>query len=498
MKRLFLYVTAVALLMAACTKELHVKNVTIKPSEASLLVGHTLVLDATVEPAEAPNKNVTWSTDNDLVATVNSEGELTAMAPGTAKITVTTDDGGFKATCTVTVEKENSLVTVTGVTINCPEEILTVGKSLTLEAAVEPAEADNKNITWSSDNDLAVTVNTEGEITAIAPGTAKIIVTTEDGGFKATCTITVEENPEEPPIHVTGVITMTTQSSDVSIWFGITSLSGNHNVVIDWGDGEESIMYEFALPGSINFEHHYSGAFEHHIKITGNNIDRLDCSQMKLTALDVSLYPELKKLVCWYNNLTTLDMSKNYALELLWCQNNQLTNLDVSQNIALMSLFCENNPFTNFDVSKNTELYNLSFGGNQLTSLDVSKNALLTWLCVGDFPLNNLDVSKNTALIALYCYNTQITSLDVSNNTELLYLSCAWSQLTASALNDMFRTLPYVPEEKFAQINISGNPGQNDCDRRIAEEKGWLLWLRRPWSLESPSVMYLNFLNNNK
>ncbi|MGN1027857.1 MAG: LamG-like jellyroll fold domain-containing protein, partial [Faecousia sp.] len=88
-------------------EELHpvpVTGVTMDKENAELKVGDTLTLTATVEPAGATNKNVNWSSNNTGVATVDENGLVTAVAAGTATITVTTVDGGKTATCTVTVK----------------------------------------------------------------------------------------------------------------------------------------------------------------------------------------------------------------------------------------------------------------------------------------------------------------------------------------------------------------------------------------------------------
>lgn len=84
-----------------------VTGVTLDPTSLSLFTGDTATLTATVEPDNATNKNVTWTSSNTAVATVN-DGVVTAVSAGTATITVTTSDGGFTALCTVTVQKQSS------------------------------------------------------------------------------------------------------------------------------------------------------------------------------------------------------------------------------------------------------------------------------------------------------------------------------------------------------------------------------------------------------
>jgi hypothetical protein len=122
--------------------------------------------------------------------------------------------------------------------------------------------------------------------------------------------------------------------------------------------------------------------------------------------------------------------------------------------------------------------------GNRLTALDVSRNTVLTDLNCSNNQLTALDVSKNIALNDLECNHNQITKLDVSKNTVLWALSCVGNQFTAAALNDLFGTLPdkKTETEKYGGVIFisysgkpeAGNPGNRDCDRSIAEKRGWV------------------------
>ena len=180
-----------------------VTGVSLNTSTLNLIEGGTDTLTATVEPNNATNRNVTWSSDNPSVATVNN-GVVSAVSEGTATITVTTADGGKTATCAVTVTA--APVPVSGVKLNKSETALTVGDTETLTATVAPANATNQNVTWASSDPSVATVDAAGKVTAVAPGTATITATTVDGGFTATCTVTVR--PYIPPANPNYKITV--------------------------------------------------------------------------------------------------------------------------------------------------------------------------------------------------------------------------------------------------------------------------------------------------
>ncbi|MBQ9705710.1 MAG: Ig-like domain-containing protein [Paludibacteraceae bacterium] len=90
----------------------HVEGVLLDKDNATLRRGETLTLTATVEPAEAANKNVTWTSSNEAVATVEN-GIVKAVSEGKATITVTTEEGQFTATCLITVNTPTGLEDLT-------------------------------------------------------------------------------------------------------------------------------------------------------------------------------------------------------------------------------------------------------------------------------------------------------------------------------------------------------------------------------------------------
>ena len=164
--------------------------------------GLTLEIDSTKQiplvyiPADATDKTVTWASKDEKVATVSSDGTITAVAAGTTEITATiatiatTKAAATSITIVVTVKAPT--VAVTGVSLNKTTASLEVGESAALSATIAPANATNKAVTWKSSNTAVATVDTTGKVTGVAAGTATITVTTKDGSKTATCTVTVK------------------------------------------------------------------------------------------------------------------------------------------------------------------------------------------------------------------------------------------------------------------------------------------------------------------
>ena len=188
---LSLALSIIILLLASCEKPLpetiKVESVSLNVTNTELTEGEQTTLTATVNPSNATNKNVTWSSSDNAVATVDN-GKVTAVKAGTATITVTTEDGNKTATCKVTVKAKT--YPVESVTLDKTEAELTEGEQTTLTATVNPSNATNKNVTWSSSDNAVATVD-NGKVTAVKAGTATITVTTEDGNKTATCKVTV-------------------------------------------------------------------------------------------------------------------------------------------------------------------------------------------------------------------------------------------------------------------------------------------------------------------
>ena len=147
-----------------------VTGVTLDRQTIDMTEGETTALTATVAPSNATDKSVTWSSSSTAVATVDSNGKVTAVKAGEATITVTTKDGGKSATCKVTVKA--ATVAVTGVEVDPAELSLVEGTSASIKATVTPENATDKDVSWTSSSADVATVDGNGKVTAVKAGEA--------------------------------------------------------------------------------------------------------------------------------------------------------------------------------------------------------------------------------------------------------------------------------------------------------------------------------------
>lgn len=181
------------------------EGVSLDKTKVNLGTGKTVTLKATVKPADASDKGVTWKSNNEKVAKVDRNGKVTAVGEGTATITVITNDGGHKATATIIVKN----VAVTKVTVNKTAITLTEGQTQKVVATVNPTDATNKAVTWSSNNTGVATVDKNGNIKGIKEGTAVITVKTKDGNKTATVKVTVKAPVRAESVTISGNTTGT-------------------------------------------------------------------------------------------------------------------------------------------------------------------------------------------------------------------------------------------------------------------------------------------------
>lgn len=175
--------------VATCTVTVTqgVTGLVLNYSDKTIYKGAKVTLEASITPSTATKLEVTWKSSNSKVATIDSKGEVTGIAGGVTVITCTTTDGGYTATCVVTVKE-----TVTSIKLNHSSYKLGIGKKVKLVAKVSSETATNQNVKWTSSNSKVASVSSTGKVTGIKTGNATITATAQDGSeVEATCDIRV-------------------------------------------------------------------------------------------------------------------------------------------------------------------------------------------------------------------------------------------------------------------------------------------------------------------
>lgn len=203
-------------------------------TEKTLLLNKTFTLVPKFTPEDVSNKNVTWKTSNKNVATVTTKGVVKAVKGGTALITCTAEDGGYVATCVVTVKEA-----VTSITLNKSSYKLGKGKSITLKATIKTNSASNQALKWTSSNTKVATVNSKGKVTGKSVGTAVITCTATDGsGANAECTIRVVQQATSLKLNKTSISVLEGKSYKLKATIKPSDASYK---TVTWSSSDETI-----------------------------------------------------------------------------------------------------------------------------------------------------------------------------------------------------------------------------------------------------------------
>lgn len=175
-----------------------VSSITLNKEKLELVEGNSETLTATVSPNDATDRTVSWSSSNDAVATVK-DGTITAVKEGEA--TITAKAGEKTASCKVVVAKK--VIPVESIELNKTELELKKGETSTLTANVQPTNATNPAVSWSSSNSDIAKVDQSGKVTAISGGEA--IITAKAGDISAECRVSVSVPATSVSLNKTSV-----------------------------------------------------------------------------------------------------------------------------------------------------------------------------------------------------------------------------------------------------------------------------------------------------
>ena len=164
-------------------------SIEVTTKTTTINVGETTSLSVIPNPIDADNASVTWISSNNNVASVDENGIVLGNKAGKATIiAIAQEDSNIQNSCEITV-----LQPVTGITINPAQTDIVVGEMKKLSAILEPDDASNKKVSWSSSDTGTCFVAQDGTIVGVRVGTAFIFATSDDGGFVANCMVTVND-----------------------------------------------------------------------------------------------------------------------------------------------------------------------------------------------------------------------------------------------------------------------------------------------------------------
>lgn len=169
-------------------------GVSLGTTTLSIYPGDVVKVEKTITPSNATSTYTIWTSSNTKVASVDGWGRVAGIAPGNCVITAKTANGGYTATCNVTVKP----ILETGVTVDPAEMTVYYDESGNVTATIEPSNASYKTITWTSEDESVATVDENGKVKGVGLGTTNIVATTKNGKT-AKCKVTVAVRmPTEP------------------------------------------------------------------------------------------------------------------------------------------------------------------------------------------------------------------------------------------------------------------------------------------------------------
>ena len=222
------------------TVKQYVSSISLSETSLTAYTGTPETLSVNFLPTDASNKNFSVvSSDESIVKVAKSNQNVTVqpIAPGNATLTVTSEDGGFTATCNVEVKQY-----VESIELSSASEILSVGDSKQLTATVLPENASDKSLKWESSNSSIVQVDENGLITAISPGTATILALAQDGsGLVANCGITVKQHVSSVSLSSASVNLDLGRATTLSVSILPTNVTNSNYSVVSSNDNVATV-----------------------------------------------------------------------------------------------------------------------------------------------------------------------------------------------------------------------------------------------------------------
>ena len=215
------------------TVETSIKKVTLDETNIEMAKGEEKTISATVEPSDTTmSKELTWESSNPDVVTVDENGKIEAISGGRATITATSING-VSASLNVVVN-----VPITNATINKESLTMNKGDEEQLEVTIEPSDATDQKITWTTDDDEVATVDENGKVTAVGAG--ETTITAKVGSFTLTTDVEVVVPIEKIELNETSIEMLPTQEKNLSVI--ITPNDTTEDTTVRWESNNPDVV----------------------------------------------------------------------------------------------------------------------------------------------------------------------------------------------------------------------------------------------------------------
>lgn len=251
---------------------------------------------------------------------------------------------------------------------------------------------------------------------------------------------------EELPLNFT---VTTSKAENNKYYFTLVASKPDTKVEIDWGNGTKvesevlDMLYGTDVASNIPAD---LLSKEVTIKVYGQHIASITCSNKNLTGMAFSFPEEIKELIVGNNQLGNFDVSALSNLESFDLSSNNASNLNLSANTSLKKLILSSNTFASLDVSKNTNLTDLTLSSCGLESLDLTANVNLNSLIISNNTIDMIDlISKvSPTLSTLTAVNCGLTQIDLSRLTNLSSLNLGTNNLATIDLSKNTKLVTFL------------------------------------------------------
>lgn len=222
-------------------KPVEISSVWFEMNDMTLTEGDEWNLYANIDPWDATDQSLVWTSSDESVAAVSTEdgrnATVKALKEGEAVITATSSNG-ISATCTVRVEKR--YIEVTEIVLSNTELKMTEGDTAKLTATVNPSDATDKTLTWTSSDASVASVSSNGEVKALKPGTATIIVSSSNGKTAA-CSVTVNAKEIEMEAIILDAEELSLEIGDTYQFTATLLPAETTHPELEWWSDDESV-----------------------------------------------------------------------------------------------------------------------------------------------------------------------------------------------------------------------------------------------------------------